>query len=582
MAKYFLRLTCIKITILLSILTVFYERIYADNAALSQTNTIPRPYPERLKWWSDARFGIFIHYGPVSITGKEISWSRANTNPKCPNKGPIPANEYDNLYKIFNPKNFNAEQWIGLIKASGAKYFVLTAKHCDGFLLWHSKVSDYNISNTPFGRDICGELAKAARANGIRVGWYFSPMDWRDPDFRTERNNLFIKRMQGELQELLSYYGRVDLLWFDWDGGEPLYDQSKTYSLVKQLQPEIIINNRLDLSPTNNDRQILSSYADYYTPEQHIGSYDDQTPWESCMTTSLRGQWAWGGFDDGVKSYETCLNMLIRCAGGDGNLLLNIGPMPNGEIDYDQANLLRKIGEWLSVYGESIYGTRGGPFKPAQYGVSTRKGNTIFIHILDWTDDTIVLPPIPGKIVNSYLLGGGNVRVLQHTNKIEITVRKKYRKPIDTIVAIVLDRPAIEIPSINVPEPISLAVYARATASNTYNNDPKYSPDMAVDNNENTRWATDSGTKSAWLEIDLGKPTTFSRVIFKQAYPELKRIRKYNIEYWKNNKWRVCYEGKAAAEIESVRFKPVTAQRVRLNILESTDGPTIKEFKLFR
>ena len=165
---------------------------------------------------------------------------------------------------------------------------MLTAKHCDGFLLWHSQASDYNISRTPFGRDICAELAQAARAEGIRIGWYFSPMDWRDPDFRTARNAAFLGRMQAEMRELLGNYGPIDLLWFDWDGREPLYDQSQTYSIVKTFQPGIVVNNRLDLGPGNNDRQILSPNADYYTPEQHVGAYDDQRPWESCMTTSAR------------------------------------------------------------------------------------------------------------------------------------------------------------------------------------------------------------------------------------------------------------------------------------------------------
>ncbi len=148
--------------------------------------TTPRPYPERLQWWADGRFGMFIHWGPVSLKGTEISWSRANTNPKCPNSGVIPADVYDNLYKDFNPTHFDAAAWVQLAKAAGAKYIVLTAKHCDGFLLWHSQASDYNISRTPFGRDVCAELAQAARAEGIRIGWYFSPMDWRDPDFRTD------------------------------------------------------------------------------------------------------------------------------------------------------------------------------------------------------------------------------------------------------------------------------------------------------------------------------------------------------------------------------------------------------------
>ncbi|MCX7887775.1 MAG: alpha-L-fucosidase, partial [Verrucomicrobiae bacterium] len=373
----------------------------------------PRPYPERLRWWAEARFGMFIHWGPVSLTEKEISWSRANTNPRCPNKGPIPAEVYDNLYKKFNPVKFNADEWIGIAKAAGMKYVVLTAKHCDGFLLWHSQVSDYNIGATPFKRDVCAELANAARAQGIRIGWYFSPMDWRDPDFRTERHAAFLARMHGQLRELLSNYGAIDLLWFDWDAREPLYDQPRTYALVKSLQPNIIINNRLDLGPGNNNRQILSTNADYYTPEQRVGSYDDQRPWEACMTTSRRGQWAWGGPQDGVKSLEACLGMLIRCAGGDGNLLLNVGPMPTGEIPPEQATLLKQMGEWLAKYGESIYGTRGGPFKPGDYGVSTRKGRTIYLHILEWLDDTLRFPPLRCRIVSHRVLTGGKATVRQ-------------------------------------------------------------------------------------------------------------------------------------------------------------------------
>ena len=234
---------------------------------------LPKPYPERLRWWSQARFGLFTHWGPVSLKATEISWSRANSNPKCPNQGEIPVAEYDHLYEQFNPTNFNATEWINLAKAAGAGYVVLTAKHCDGFLLWHSQVSDYNIAQSPFKRDICAELSAAARQQGVRIGWYFSPMDWRDPDFRTERNPAFLKRMQGEVRELLSQYGRIDLLWFDWDSREAMYAQPETYALVKSLQPGIVIDNRLDLGIGNNDRQILSTNADYYTPEQSVGAF---------------------------------------------------------------------------------------------------------------------------------------------------------------------------------------------------------------------------------------------------------------------------------------------------------------------
>lgn len=152
---------------------------------------VPRPYPERLQWWADARFGMFIHWGPVSLKGTEISWSRANTNPECPNHGPIPAAVYDNLYKEFNPTEFDAARWVAVAKAAGAKYIVLTAKHCDGFLLWHSQASDYNISATPFKRDVCAELADAARSQGIRIGWYFRRWTGAIPIFARRVTLLF-------------------------------------------------------------------------------------------------------------------------------------------------------------------------------------------------------------------------------------------------------------------------------------------------------------------------------------------------------------------------------------------------------
>ena len=186
---------------------------------------------------------MFIHWGPVSLKEKEISWSRANSNPNCPNNGPTPVAVYDNLYKRFNPAKFDARQWVAVAKAAGMKYMVLTAKHCDGFLLWDSKVDDYNIMHTPFHRDVCGELAKAAHEAGMGIGWYFSPMDWRDPDFRTAHNAAFVARMQGEIRELLTNYGTIDVLWFDWDGCKAMYDQpppmrwSKSFSRRFFQQP---------------------------------------------------------------------------------------------------------------------------------------------------------------------------------------------------------------------------------------------------------------------------------------------------------------------------------------------------------
>jgi alpha-L-fucosidase len=406
------------------------------------TNETPAQRDSRLAWWREGRFGMFIHWGPVSLTGQEISWSRANSNPKCPNNGATPIEVYDNLYKHFNPTNFDASEWARTAKSAGMKYMVLTAKHCDGFLLWNSKVDPYNISSTPFHRDVCAELARSAHRAGLRIGWYFSPVDWRDPDCRTERNSIYLTRMQGELREVLSNFGTIDLLWFDWDSREALYEQPTTYQIVGEMQPGIIINNRLDLAAGDNDNMIKSPWADYYTPEQRIGHYDYQQPWETCMT--LGTQWAWKP-NDKIKSAKEVIEILARTVGGDGNLLLNVGPMPDGRIEPRQAEVLKMVGEWLQKNGKSIYGTRGGPFKPGDYGASTRKGKTVFIHMLKWPNSPVQFPPIPAKILRAELLTARKAEFSQTEKQIGIFVPPGDRDANDTVVALTLDKETASI-----------------------------------------------------------------------------------------------------------------------------------------
>jgi alpha-L-fucosidase len=556
----------------------------AEDAKPVPTGMLPKAYPERLQWWADGRFGMFIHWGPVSLKGTEISWSRANSNPKCPNAGPIPVEVYDNLYKEFNPTEFDAKQWVAIAKAAGMKYMVLTAKHCDGFLLWDSKVSDYNIMHTPFRRDVCAELAKAAHEQGMKIGWYYSPMDWRNPDCRGEHNDRFVKTIREELRELLSNYGKIDLLWFDTDGWPAPWGQEETYAMIKKLQPEIVIDNRFDLGDAGDPHaatpESIGPHADYYTPEQFIGGFDVRHPWESCMTTSRRDQWAWGGADDGVKSLEAVMEMLICCAGGDGNVLLNVGPMPSGKIAPEQAKLIEQMGNWLAKYGESIYGTRGGPFKPGKYGVSTRKGNTVYVHIRKWLENPVKLPPIPAKVLSSRVLGGGKADVRQTAAGIEISVPEGDRQAIDTIVALELDGDANQIPAVDVPRTVPASEKAKAAASNVYQNQPEYGPEKAVDGRSDTRWATDAGVHEAWLELDLGKPTAFNHAWIAEAFPN--RVQKFELQWLDGAEWKTFCEGTTIGESWSKSFAPVTAQRVRLNVLEATDGPTIWEFELFK
>ncbi|MBN2579072.1 MAG: alpha-L-fucosidase [Pirellulales bacterium] len=395
-----------------------------------------KPDPAAVRRWQDMRFGMFIHWGPVSLTNQEIGWSRG---------APTPVTEYDNLYRKFNPTKFNADQWVALAKAAGMKYIVLTTKHHDGFCLFDTKQTDYNVMNGPFKRDVTKELAEACRRGGIAFGTYYSVCDWHHPDFpltspggsvRRDKSDIAAYRryLRAQATELIKNYGPLVLMWFDVPQEFDKVEGSKNIRVCRSLQPDILINDRAG-----------GGMGDFDTPEQRIGNFNLERPWESCMTLSAHNQWAWGGPKDGVKPLKACLTMLIRAAGGDGNTLLNVGPMPNGEIEPAQADRLREMGRWLAKYGESIYGTRGGPYKPAKHLVSTRRGNTVFLHILAWPEETLKLPALPAKIESAGLLGGGSVDFKQTADGLEITVPKAARQEIDTVVELKLDKPALEI-----------------------------------------------------------------------------------------------------------------------------------------
>jgi alpha-L-fucosidase len=414
----------------------------ADSAQL-KTSTEKE---HRLEWWRAARFGMFIHWGPVSLKGTEISWSRGGLRRgiERTGTGEIPVEVYDNLYRQFNPVAFDAKEWVAIARSAGMKYIVLTAKHCDGFCLWHTSVDDYNIGSTPFKRDVCAELAGAAHDAGVKIGWYYSPMDWRDPDCRTERNDEYVKRMQTHLSELLGNYGKIDVLWFDAEGGPSPWHQDSTYRLVRSLQPNIIINNRLDIeTPGIYDAKTqIGPNADFATPEQEVGIFNTRIPWETCMTIGT--QWSWKP-NDTIKTYGECIKILVECVTGDGNLLLDVGPMPNGQIEPRQVIVLKEIGTWLGKYGESIYATRGGPLKNGAWGGSTHKQNVVYLHIQKWEANQVTLPPLNRKILVSKVLTGGTATVEQNEENLVVRMPAGQQDKVDTIVKLEVENsPALK------------------------------------------------------------------------------------------------------------------------------------------
>ena len=411
----------------------------------------------RMAWWRDARFGMFIHWDMSSIAGTEISWSRQGSRPL--DNGSDPAGyvadpAYDNLYKTFNPTNLDAKAWVRLAKSAGMKYIVFTAKHHGGFCMWDTKLTEYSIMNTPFHRDVVKELVDACHAAGLKFGIYYSQRDWHHPDYGIGDNQKYSDYMNGQLRELLTNYGQVDILWFDSYGrGDPLtfWRIPQTWSLIKTLQPQVLINNRLAaLRATNNPPEFR---GDFDTPEKKLGSYNDTRLWESCMTVINVKHGGWSYRPDGkVKSAEETLHMLVSCATGDGNLLLDVGPDATGLIPADQSACLVQVGEWLKQNGESIYGTRGGPFKPGKYGGTTRKGKTIYVHVVKWPESgALKLPNVSAKLMSARLLTEGKVDAKQTQSGLEITVPESSRQKAVTVTALEFDSDVMKFPAVSVP-----------------------------------------------------------------------------------------------------------------------------------
>jgi alpha-L-fucosidase len=404
------------------------------------------PSPADLSWWREARFGMFVHWGPVSLRGTEIGWSRGKE---------VPIEEYDALCRRFDPTLFDARVWARLAREAGMRYLVLTTKHHDGFCLWPSALTDYDIAASPFGRDVVGELAAACRAEGVAFCAYYSICDWHHPDYplgspggetRKPAPNMerYVAYLKGQVAELLQSYGPLGILWFDGEWEEPWTEERgiDLYRHCRALQPSLIVNNRVAKGRQGMGGETAAGAfaGDYDTPEQRVGRFQRDRPWESCIT--LCRQWAWKP-DDEMKPLDECVRTLVACAGGDGNLLLNVGPMPTGDIEPRQAARLREIGGWLDTHGDSIYRTRGGPFRPGEWGASTHRDRSVYVHVLRWpATGPLLLPAVERTIVGSSLLGGGAASARQTAAATEIDVAPAERSALDTVVRLELDGPA--------------------------------------------------------------------------------------------------------------------------------------------
>ena len=415
------------------------------------------------QWFTDARFGMFIHWDMSSLTGKEISWSRKATKPldiTGDAAGYVEDTAYDNLYKQFNPQKFDADAWVRLAKNAGMKYLVFTAKHHGGFCMWDTKMTDYSITHSPFKRDVVKELATACHKAGLKFGIYYSPRDWHQPDYGIGDNKKYLSYMNEGLKELLTNYGKIDILWWDSYGHgnlQTFWGISKTFELVKKLQPAIIMNNRLAILGDYN-QQPAPYIGDWDTPEQRLGEFQNTRPWESCMTlvdTPDGGGWSFRP-DGKLRSFKECIRSLVSCASGDGNLLLDAGPNASGEIPSDQSLRLLEMGNWLKKYGQSIYNTRGGPYLNGNWGGSTYRGKKIYLHVINWNGNQLILPALKANIIKctNFTNPLNKVTFQQHHKNLAIFLEKNKQDNTDTIIELELNGNAVN--ELNSSQPIKV------------------------------------------------------------------------------------------------------------------------------
>ena len=409
------------------------------------TDSIPAERRAARQWFRDAKFGMFIHWGVYSLLGQG-EWVMQQRE--------LPIGPYEWLATTFNPVKFDARAWVSLAKGAGAKYITITSRHHDGFSMFATRATPYNIADwTPFKRDPLKELADECQRQGLKLFFYYSQLDWHHPDYwprgrtgqHTDRPESgdwarYLDFMDSQLTELLSGYGPIGGIWFDgmWDKPDAEWRLPRTYALIHRLQPAaLIVPNHHRAPLPGEDVQTFeqdlpgANSAGFNTKE--IGSL----PLETSLT--MNNSWGFNITDRRFKSVRELIGYLVRAAGSDANLLLNIGPRPDGTVQPEAVERLRDVGRWLATYAPSIYATRGGPVPPHDWGVTTQRADTVFVHVLSWPDRLLALPPLGARVVRARMLRtGAPVGVAASGAGVTLTLPEGGDEEADRVVVLTL------------------------------------------------------------------------------------------------------------------------------------------------
>ncbi len=430
----------------------------AEFTGTSAKRETKRQHDKRMAWWREARFGMFIHWGLYAVPAGE--WKGTTNHAEwILTTAQIPVKEYEKFCPQFNPVKFNANEWVRIAKEAGMKYIVITSKHHDGFCLWESKLTDYDVIDaTPFKRDILRELTTECKKQGIRMCFYHSIMDWHHPDYLPRRDwekrpsegadfSHYVSYMKGQVTEIIDQYD-PGVLWFDgeWESTWDADLGDDLYAYVRSLKPDIIVNNRVSkgragMEGTYDPKKFS---GDFGTPEQEIPATGLGYDWETCMT--MNNHWGYNKHDDNWKPTEDLIRKLVDIASKGGNFLLNVGPTAEGLIPQPSVERLQQMGDWLKVNGQSIYGTTASPFRKLQWGRCTQKqlakGHTrLYLHVFDWpTDGKLKVSGLDNKLTKAFLLARGEHSWLRTTRKgNDLIIDVPLQVPDPTVSVVALD-----------------------------------------------------------------------------------------------------------------------------------------------
>jgi alpha-L-fucosidase len=527
---------------------------------------------ERMAWWREAKFGLFIHWGVYAVPAGEYG-DNTSYGEWIMHSARIPSAEYKKYARRFNPVKYDPAAWVKVAKEAGMRYIVITSKHHDGFALYPSDVTDWDVADaTPYGKDLLGPLVDKAKKAGLKMGFYYSQaQDWNHPGgakARFQEGDGWDEAHKGnfdaylanialpQAKEILSRYP-LDILWWDtptWMNEE----RTRPFVEALKIRPNIITNNRLGIE------------GDIKTPEQFVPVTGHEGDWETCMT--MNRHWGYNAYDDDWKSSEELIHKLIEICSKGGNFLLNVGPTAEGEFPQPCIERLQDMGDWLKVNGEAIYGTTKGPFPYLSWGAATRKRDLLYLHVTDWPENGRLHVPITSEVISAALLVHPDepLSISKELERIVINIPTEAPDPVATVVILKLGEEPVAMPLASEGKTI--------TASSEHPNHPAIN---ATDGSGHHIWESSDTTRESFLEFDMGEPAWIHAVGLDEPDRWPRYRQNIRMEARMDNGWAEIFSVSTRGHGLVRKFDPIQAQRVRLYVDRAEGPPGIAEWQLY-